>query len=209
MATTTLFVEIIIIGAQGAIWLFIIFSSFMDLPNSFDLLGVDFAVLAIPIIALLYTLGIIIDRVSDNIGFKALEYTIRDRVMHKIAGEYSKNVIKENIHISWTPIRRFILSTPQQEGLLFDYYRHRIRIMRSSALNFLLTAIGLLIFLLRQNPLYYSIVLFGIIISILLCCLCAFAWWRLVLSWSRLACRGYIDYLKHNDKNKERNKRNE
>jgi hypothetical protein len=122
MTTTNVFAELLIIGIETMAWIALLI---------FSLWGygwIDFAifnnlVIAIPLAAAAYVLGIMMDRVSDGLLAKA-DHAIR------------KNVLGERAAKSFSQLRSYVLAKSPYLSTDLDYLRSRLRIMRSSTINF-------------------------------------------------------------------------
>lgn len=132
MNTTDLFVEIIIIGIGGLIWLSLLILSFLghqwvpwDKAVSLTSL--------IPFLAITYILGIAVDRISDQI------FSGWDKDLRKT--EFSSN---EEYHFA----RNYIYTYASEKVIdLFEYGKSRIRISRAWSINFILIALGAILFI--------------------------------------------------------------
>jgi hypothetical protein len=122
MSTTNVFAELLIIGIETLAWIALLI---------FSLWGhgwIDFAifnnlVIAIPLAAAAYVLGIMMDRVSDGLLARA-DHAIRRKVLGERAAK------------SFSQLRSYVLAKSAYLSADLDYLRSRLRIMRSSAINF-------------------------------------------------------------------------
>lgn len=139
MSTTDLFVEIIIIGIGGLIWLILLILSFLghqwvpwDKAVSLTSL--------IPFLAITYILGIAVDRISDQI------FSIWDKDLRR--AQFSSN---EEYHFA----RNYIYTYANEKIIdLFEYGKSRIRISRAWSINFILIAFSAILFIsLNSNSL--------------------------------------------------------
>ncbi len=122
MATTNVFAELLIIGIETMAWIALMIFSLWGYS------WVDFAifnnlVIAIPLAATAYVLGIMMDRVSDGLLAKP-DHAIR------------RNVLGERAAKSFSQLRSYILARSPYLSSDLDYLRSRLRIMRSSTINF-------------------------------------------------------------------------
>ena len=154
MATTSLYVELIIIGLETMMWItsfsvyftdiqyiFVIEKIIETLPASVFLLGV------------MYILGLIFDRIADLI-FQKTENQIREK-----SGLKAKSSI-----LVWT-------ESKQEE--YFKFTRSKIRILRYSAINIPLFVISIIINIVKY---YQSKYLFLIFVAVTGCILSYFSW---------------------------------
>ncbi|MDZ7289761.1 MAG: hypothetical protein ONB44_06965 [candidate division KSB1 bacterium] len=127
MSTTNVFAELLIIGIETLAWIALLIFSL------FGYQWIDFSifnnlVVAVPLAATAYVLGIIMDRVSDTLLSNA-DHAIR------------RNVLGEEVAQSFSQLRSYILAKSPYLSNDLDYFRSRLRIMRSSTINFAFMAI--------------------------------------------------------------------
>ena len=187
MNTTLVFAELLIIGLEGGVWVsFLLLSLFgagtFEKPLTFLQ---DWQLLVLPtIFALIYVLGVIIDRVADSL-FRGKE----EKIDNEIVGDLPVTI----------SVMRFSLGT--QNDFLnqqLDYTRTRIRIVRASIVNFPLIALSLSLFLLTGLPNIpanlqwnYAIIILGVGI---LAAYAAYRTWRsLIIAHLKLA-KGMYEY---------------
>jgi hypothetical protein len=185
MSTTLLFAELLIIGIQAGLWLFILFLNIVGLTwlqNIQVAVISDWqALIVVFLLSFLYVMGIIVDRVADTF-FSKWEYRIA----------------KEGFPERKLPLVVLRFATSRDDEHLnhqYEYNRSRMRITRSSAINFALTTIlslSLIIVhgqnlpnILRWN-LGIAIFIFGILLSFLA-----------MYSWRKLM-RGYVGMVRDN-----------
>lgn len=135
MSTTDLFVEIIVIGVGAMIWMGLLVMSIFGyswLPSSqlFSIASL------LPILAITYVFGIVIDRASDALFDKLWKPSLAQQFYPKDGDDYDD--------------RRFIYLRSEQLAKLLEYGRSRLRICRGWTLNSLLIWLSLNIFILRQ-----------------------------------------------------------
>jgi hypothetical protein len=140
MNTTLLFAELLIIGLQAGVWLFFLFLSIFGLDWLQTLQATklsDWQTLILIIsLSFFYVLGVIIDRVADAL-FAKWDWRIRRRAFPDPA----------------LPIvvLRFELGRDNEYlNRQFEYNRSRMRIARASSVNFGLTTLLALVFLLTR-----------------------------------------------------------
>ena len=122
MSTTNLFVELIVIGIGAMLWLILLtlaLFGFQWLQFKVEIL----VALVIPLLSLIYLLGIIVDRIADSIFERIWSKQIR------------KTVYQESNQQNFYNDRRLVLSqqNPITERLL--YAQSRTRICRGWSLN--------------------------------------------------------------------------
>ncbi|MGJ3245691.1 MAG: hypothetical protein ACFE0I_06400 [Elainellaceae cyanobacterium] len=192
MNTTDLFVEIIVIGIGGIIWLSLLIFSFLDYQWILWDRATAFISL-IPFLAITYVLGIILDRIADQI-FKAC-----DKKLRKV--QFSSN---EEYHSA----RNYTYTYASEKIIgLFEYGRSRLRISRAWNINFVLIAISLTIFIWKNftdTSLDNKLKLTFVVVSV-----CGFGATSSFLAWKKLAKNDYkrlkemIDFLKQQKQKRE------
>ena len=182
MNTTNIFVELVVIGFHALIGVVIIVTGVVGYQN----IGVENILtinLAVPALVLAYILGILVDRISDSM-FIAQDYKMRPTRQD------------ENLP-SFLTMRFYILHKSKDIYTQLEYIRSRLRIVRASVFNFILTTIALLIFvwlqfgksLTSQSLITISLIIF--IIGAALTYLSYRSWKGLVQSYSISILRAY------------------
>lgn len=137
MNTTSVFVELVVIGVGAAVAVLLV--SFACFGHSWILeIDVPPSLAAIPLLSLVYVLGIVIDRQADRL-FDRLWKTrmeLRAQEEHGL-GNYDD--------------RRLLLTTPGRLGDLLEYGRSRLRICRGWTVNSVLILIALHLYLWRLD----------------------------------------------------------
>jgi hypothetical protein len=138
MTTTNVFAELLIIGIETLGWIALL------LLSLFGYEWIDFSILnnlviAIPLAAAAYVLGIMMDRISDVL-LAGADHKIRQKVLG------------ERVAQSFPQLRIYILAKSPFLSTDLDYLRSRLRIMRSSLVNFGLLAITAAAFILSRAP---------------------------------------------------------
>jgi hypothetical protein len=168
MSTTSLFVELIVIGVSTLVWLaLLIFAVFGYAWVPIDVLLSPAA--AVPVLAVVYVLGIISDRIAD---------AVFDRIWSDdLRGPYFQNKAE------YYQARRRILIHSERLSDLLEYGRSRLRICRGWAFNSILVAIALNAFLwtnFGNLPSTWPVSIFSSIFLLALAVGAWFAWQRLV-----------------------------
>lgn len=172
MKTTDLFVELVVIGVGVAAWLtFIILGIFgwewIKLNNTIVLIT------AVPALSVVYVLGIIFDRVSDEIFHKCWGDRLRAKVF-KTQKEYFD-------------ARRIILTRSERLSDLLEYGRSRLRICRGWAVNCILILLSVVFFVWKQLPGGADRIIISIS-SVVLLALMSFGAW---FAWRKLTLNEY------------------
>ncbi len=132
MNTTSIFVELVVIGLHTAIWIGLIILTFTG-HQSLDPEKLFTLNLALPILAITYILGILIDRASDAV-LAAQDDRLR-----------SQNDFRGLP--SFLSMRFYILSKSSDVYEQLEYTRSRLRIARASVLNFAFTTVAAALFI--------------------------------------------------------------
>lgn len=127
MATTALFVEILVIGIQANVWVVLAFVYLTGITPDFPSGWKD----AVTVFALAesYTLGIVIDRIADS------AYVAVFRPKEKDGKEKDRKV-------PFSTMRLRILKENEQLAGFLDYQRSRLRIARATVFNCVLVVIA-------------------------------------------------------------------
>ncbi len=178
MSTTNLFVELLVIGVGATCWVGVLLfggNRIDDIPEawlrSYPLLFI--------LLAFIYVLGIITDRMADWTFDQLFSRHIRSRFFG------SKREYQD--------ARRLVLSSSSRLADLHEYGRTRIRISRGWSLNAAIAAIVLSIESIWQpnHPLWGSKTIPWAIVGFL--CLSIAAWW----SWQLLCNYEYLKVKEH------------
>ncbi len=137
MATTTLFVEILLVGGIAEIWLVLLIFAVIPLDTTFVSILIEhlsklIPLLIIPFVAVTYSLGWTIVFFSDMILTKPFQIKYRNKFF-------------EDASIRWYKIREILFNKASEKALEdFRFDRHMIRISSSNILNFLLITFSLI-----------------------------------------------------------------
>ena len=113
MNTTSIFVELLVIGFHTLTWIGLLIIT---------IIGHKSINLALPILAMTYVLGVAIDRLSDMV-FLPCDHRLRDKEKLKAFPEF-------------LIMRFYILGKSKDIYAQLEYTRSRLRIMRAATLNF-------------------------------------------------------------------------
>jgi hypothetical protein len=165
MSTTNLFVELIVIGVGALIWIaLLVFSLFGWAWVPTDKLFSTVAI--IPLLSLIYVLGIVSDRIADTLFENWWNNNLRKERFAEIK--------------SYHAARRQILTGSDRLSDLLEYGRSRLRICRGWALNAVLIAVALNLFIwirLSRSAVAPLLSLFGTV-TILLFALASWYTWK-------------------------------
>lgn len=165
MATTSLFVEILVIGSIAEIWITLFLLSFVNinaaLASSVVTLAEKFSTLLLfPLLALTYAIGWVINFLAERLFKPYFQTKFRDQVF-KGAG------------VKYTEARSIVVQNASEEVINeMEFDRHILRIARGSVLNFVMIAIVLLLRVDGNSPL----VIAGIGVSLAIAVVSFFQW---------------------------------
>ncbi|MBZ5555378.1 MAG: hypothetical protein LAO21_21935 [Acidobacteriia bacterium] len=132
MTTTTLFVELVVIGLHSILWIGLLVLTFAGYQNPAweKLLTLN---LAVPALGVTYVLGIVIDRLCD---LACISKDHRLRKVHPLE------------HLPpFLTMRFYILNKSKDTYEQLEYTRSRLRIARAAILNFAMMTFAALLFL--------------------------------------------------------------
>lgn len=170
MSTTSLFVELIVIGSGVFLWLLITGLAMFG----FDAIPLSQSVLiasAIPVLSLIYVFGTVWDRLSDSLFGRIWGDGLRTSAFEDIAEYYDS--------------RRLILTQSPALSELLEYGRSRLRICRGWTLNSPMIGLSLEYLLLKNQDLVDNTPLACIVVAVIAAALtlgCWFAWSSLTKS---------------------------
>lgn len=180
MNTTSLFVDLLISGVQVGIWLCLLIASIVGFEPSAlrELKGWEVTIAAI-LLPIVYPVGIFIDNLADDM-LRPIGRRIRRRFM-----------------MDEGPTVTRLLGRKRDESLAryFDYIRTRIRISRSSIVNFtIITLCGELFVWMQWRPAFgVSRALLAWLVGILgvsLTALAWYSWYRITVSFTKKVAFG-------------------
>lgn len=174
MKTTDLYVELVVVGAGALIGVVLLFLAAVPLDITL-LAEVPWPALLLLLLTLVYVVGIVADRVYDAVFHR------RDVAFRKKAYE------TDDVNGRFDEDRRLIMSTSEQMADLMQYCRSRMRICRGWSINFILIAVGLDLYLLREWSSAKWALATGVAGTVLLLVLAWLSRW----AWDRLAVAGY------------------
>jgi len=167
MATTALFVEILVIGATAEIWMTLLLMLFLNTSEINSIIGVlttnngMIALSATLFIAVTYNIGWVINFVAERLIKPYFQKSIRDEIFDGSSQSYSM----AKYHILLNASQDLI------NEIVFD--RHIIRIARANVLNFLLIAITVAF---NFNKYAKAVTVYIIIVSLVIAVLSFFQW---------------------------------
>ena len=162
MQTTSIYIELVIIGAQVLTWVFTIFALIDDRIVSALKNGLSSVPIAIMLLGLCYVVGVVFDRIAEWVFHKP-EKKIRRKQ------EVPEDIITHHLFVP-------------KDGASFDYFKSGTRIVRGTILNVLPATIAASIYLIVHH---FSIAIaVAIFISgFLFCALCLVVYHRIVFTY--------------------------
>lgn len=184
MATTVIFAEILIVGLQAIVWVALASVAI------FGTHWIDISVLkgweslaTLFVLAIAYTLGIVVDRTADSV------FHLFDK---KLRRKYISNSFP-----SAPEMRLRIMSKSEGMSKFLTYMRSRIRIARSTAFNLVLIIISAFILLIATRPAASSTMNKGnlltliAVVGIVIITITVFAWARITKAYYRRLVQAY------------------
>jgi hypothetical protein len=164
MSTTSLFVELIVIGSGVFLWLLFLSLACFGISD----IALDQTILvasAIPVLSFIYVLGTVWDRLADAFFGRVWGDGLRSSEFEDVADYYDS--------------RRVILTRSPELSELLEYGRSRLRICRGWTLNAPLVGLSLELYLFRRPDLLentFSVCVLVAAVSVALTLGCWFAW---------------------------------
>lgn len=173
MNTTNLFVELLVIGVGALIWVSLLILSIFGLDwINFNNAPQLWAGLAIPMLSVVYVLGILSDRASDYLFDKLWGSALHDEHFNS----------KEEYYNSYS----LIFTCHEKLTELHHYGRSRLRICRGWSVNAIIIALFIGIFgITNTNDNDYKLVSFGTAFFI---SMAIASWW----AWKKLTIAEYV-----------------
>jgi hypothetical protein len=142
MNATALFVELLVVGIGTATWLALFLATILKYKFDTNLLQDNPALLG-TLTAIVYVLGIVVDRLVRDIFMPALEAKARIAVFTpekiKRIKEIAPQIDEHNLSME---LDKFIRANSESLASKIDYNRSRLRICRAWVLHFVLIGIG-------------------------------------------------------------------
>jgi len=172
MNTTDLFVELVIIGVGVITWIIFLLLAVFGCEGIDSLNDTMALAGAIPFLALIYVFGIVFDRLADTLFGRYWGHVLRNRFFES--------------DLAYFEARQTIYLHAEHSGRQLEYGRSRLRICRSSAINFVLIALTSFPFGWACVPLAFVVKF--VVVSVLFWGLSAIATW---LVWYKLTVSEY------------------
>ena len=142
MNVTALFVELLVVGIGTATWLALFLAAILKYKFDTNLLQDNPALIG-TLTAIVYVLGIVVDRLVRDLFMPTLETKARmavftpERIKH--IKEIAPHIDERNLSME---IEKFIRAKSESLASKIDYNRSRLRICRAWVLHFVLIGIG-------------------------------------------------------------------
>ena len=166
MSLANLFVELVVTGFHTSIWIALLAVTLIGYEN-LDWGKLSNPNITAPLLAIVYILGIIVDKVSDAL-LSGMDHRMRNKIIQKQKLQELPGFLSMRYQV-------LVKSNPLYEEL--GYIRSRMRIARTAIVNFIFTTFAALIFvrfgihtvIFPSDPwvIYLIILLAGIILSVL------------------------------------------
>lgn len=142
MNVTALFVELLVVGIGTATWLALFLAAILKYKFDSALLQDNPALIG-TLTAIVYVLGIVVDRLVRDIFMPTLEAKARMAVFTpekiKHIKEIAPHIDEQNLSME---LEKFIRAKSDSLASKIDYNRSRLRICRAWVLHFILIGIG-------------------------------------------------------------------
>ncbi len=188
MSTTLLFAELLIIGLQTTVWLSLLIMDIWGYKwlSALQTIGLSDWQTVIVVLALsfVYVLGITFDRFADLI-FSRWDKRIRDKII-------------PNAPLPIAVMRFELGKDNEYLNRQFEYTRSRIRIARASSINFALTTLLAILFVLihlQGNPGQIGYLIFLLVFGGFLVCITLYTWHKLERTYFGLVKANYELYV--------------
>lgn len=197
MNTTLMFAELLIVGLQVTAWLFLLilnifgYSWLEKIPLS---IVADWQTALVLVgVSVFYILGVLFDRVADSI-FNRWNFKIRKQIFHDLPPTASIGAIRFEVVKDNENLNRY-----------FEYVNTRLRIARSSAINFGIITVLAVIFVLGRLTAVGSnekvtLVITIMVLGVLVTSVSIFAWYELTRIYFRMVRVTYEKLPSKDDK---------
>jgi hypothetical protein len=160
MGTTTLLVEIVIIGFQVLIWILLIFFTtwgynWVDVTSLKDWSGI----IAIGLVVISYTLGIIFDGIASSLSDTWFSWAYYRLPLQTVA---RKGVFEEYHPYDTSPsiMRSHIQATDPNTYEHLEKIFNQGRLLRSTSINLILISITSIMFVVTQMGIIWKLIIF-------------------------------------------------
>lgn len=137
MATTAIFVEILIVGLQSSVWLILLAIALFGIPSALIPLLTAFkdwsGLATVFVLCFAYSFGIVMDRLSD-LALNPLLNGVT-ALLSRWMNRWNAKGSESRYHPLIPKMRLRLLTEKDGAGPFFEYLRSRLRIVRSTVLN--------------------------------------------------------------------------
>lgn len=181
MATTAIFAEILIIGFQAIVWLALLSMTILGTPRiDLNLLKGWETLIGLLVLAVAYTLGIVVDRVADSVF---------DRFDQRLRKDFVP-ASPPSVH----EMRLQVLAESEGMAGFLNYARSRVRIARSTAFNLVLIIVTAVLWIVT-GPVGGSskttLLIFVVLVGVGVLSLTVFAWVRITKTYYLRVVQAY------------------
>ena len=165
MSTTNLFVELLIVGIGAFFWILLIVLGVMNVTIESTSILFEMKYF-IPLVSIIYVLGIVIDRVADSAFDELWGNKIRASIFPDRNDYYRA--------------RSLIFSSSESISDLLEYNRSRLRICRGWTLNSVMIVLSLNLYSFREKSPSDEVVLLGSVVLLLFSVGAWYAWRNII-----------------------------
>jgi hypothetical protein len=157
MSITTLYAELVVVGSGAVVFILLFFYSFFGSQSWFSKLAVPASIgsafYLIPVLSVIYLLGIVIANVS-HLWFQSLEERLRQESLKDFDKQYQYDRLRNDLYTS-----------PNAKDLVgeFEFRRSKVRICRGWFINCILIIVALTACV-TSGKIVYPVALFWIVI---------------------------------------------
>jgi len=178
MGMTALIVELLVVGVGTMTWIYLL------LAASFTISLPSNPILAVPITAVIYVVGVISDRLYRKVSFVLMEKkyvnaTWADNLSRTNHKRELTNLSADNAMV----IEKFIRFRSDQLGRKIDYNRSRLRVCRAWTINMPLIGISFIIWSYFEG--LFENFLCSSVLSLVFTMICTLACWKTAITLSQ------------------------
>lgn len=196
MSTTSVIIEHLICGIQTLLWIILLTLTVVGIDwINIEILSKFSTYIAAIILVFAYPVGIFMDELADFI------FTNESKKIRKETF-CNEGLLTAELHNSTFTTAFFLLRSSDNDFFkeYFNYLRTRVRIARSSTVNFLFITITIFLFSLIQLNLSYTALILEIATGLLLSVLAYFSWRRFITLFSKKIAQAHMQEKANNSK---------
>lgn len=195
MKTAPFFVELLVIGFETVVWMFMLIISFFGI-SWINFTQISATIVWLPAVTFAYVFGIIIDRICDNLIFGHFEWRWKSKIVSEYSGKDFTTL--KQAKDEWVMLRIKVYSASSPIVNLLNYQLHRLRIMRSSVINFLLITLFSFIFLVKMEGCPALLIVVVTIGGLLISGGSFYSWKKLSKGYVKTVCRASLNIAGNN-----------